>query len=213
MKRKVGFCLIILSLYVCSPLHAQCMQANLNVGQRFKSTGLPQLDHRFNVEASMLCMLFKVNPNLFIFDDLGSPNAFASPEGPTGTVCFGIGFIVNELWSMNKGEHALAGIMAHEFAHILQLKERCPLPLRGKHRELHADFLAGYYLSRKGYFTQINILAFAYSLFEKGDYYFWSPVHHGTPHERVGAMVEGFKYGGQPLPNAYYSGMIYVSSK
>ena len=208
MKRTVTFCLLILSLYVYSPLHAQCVRGNLNVGQLllFKTTGDPQLDQRFNEEGYMLYRVFNVSPNLLIFDDRGSSNAFALPVGPTGTVCFGIGLIRDELW--RRGEHALAGIMAHEFAHILQFQHGCPLG--GRDRELHADFLAGYYLSRKGYFTRTNIFAFAQSLFEKGDY--WDPSHHGTPDERVAAMMEGFKYGGQALPSAYSSGMIYASS-
>ena len=210
MKHIVAFCVSIVSLYVGCPLDAQCVRDNINVGQVFKSTGDPQLDERFNEEAYMLYRVFNVSPNLLIFDDRGSPNAFALPAGPAGTVLFGIGLIQDELWSMSKGGRALAGVMAHECAHILQLQTGCQLG--GKRRELHAAFLAGYYLSCKGYFTQTNIAAFARSLFEKGDYNFWSESHHGTPHERVAAMIEGFSYGGRALPLAYSAGIMYVSS-
>ena len=210
MKHILALWLLLVSLYVCPPLDAQCVRGNINVGHIFKSTGDPQLDGRFNEEAYMIYRVFNVRPNLLVFDDRGSPNAFALPAGPAGTVLFGIGLIKDELWHMSKGGHALAGVMAHEFAHILQFQAGCQL--EGRNRELHADFLAGYYFARKAYFTQTNIAAFARSLFEKGDYNFWSESHHGTPDERVAAMIGGFSYGGQALPLVYSAGIMYLSS-
>jgi len=156
--------------------------------------------------------VFGVNPNLVMFDDGQSPNAFASPQitlyGFTGTVYFGIGLVRNQLWSMDKGEAAVAGIMAHEFSHILQMKMGSTLT--GKYRELHADFMAGYYLHAKSYVARADIKPFAQSLFETGDYNFRSPVHHGTPEERVSAMLAGYNTE-LPLVQAFHAGERYMS--
>jgi hypothetical protein len=110
---------------------------------------------------------------------------------------------------MNKGGYAVAGIMAHEFAHILQFDKESELS--GKARELHADFMAGYYLGKKSYFAPTNVRAFAVSLFEKGDYAFRSPSHHGTPQERVNAMVAGVQSANLDLDDAYETGERFVS--
>lgn len=208
-KLTLYLTVILLCLCAQGSTSAQCLSNSpVSSGRLIKTTGNPDLDMRFNQEATMIYSVFGVNPNLFIFDDGRSPNAYASPEitlpGYTGTVYFGTSLLRSELWSMSKGGHAVAGIMAHEFAHILQL--RANSRLSGRARELHADFLAGYYLGRKSYFLPTDIRGFANSLFEKGDHAFWSREHHGTPHERVNAMVAGFQSANADLRSAYLYG-------
>jgi hypothetical protein len=195
------------------PLHAQCLQGSGAVsGPFFKTTGNPSLDLRFNQEAAMIASVFGVAPNLLLFNDSGSPNAFASPNntypGYTGTVFIGVTLLRDELWSMNTGEYAVAGILAHEFSHILQFAKASSLS--GAQRELHADYMAGYYLGKKSYFLPTRIANFATSLYNKGDYAFWSPAHHGTPEERVKAMVAGFKNRGALLDDAFSDGEDFV---
>jgi hypothetical protein len=97
-----------------------------------------------------------------------------------------------------------------EFSHILQFKEGSTL--RGAQRELHADYMAGYYLGRKSHFLQTNIANFADSPFEKGDYAFWSQTHHGTPQERVAAMVAGFENRNASLDKEFSNGEDFVGS-
>lgn len=178
-----------------------------------KSTGNAALDAKFNAEGNRLYATFGINPNMFLFDDGRSPNAFASPQntlnGYTGSVYFGVTLLRSELWSMSKGEAAVAGIMAHEFAHILQVSRGLDAPSRT--RELQADYLAGYYLGKKGLIGQLSLPAFAESLFEKGDYQFRSPSHHGTPAERVAAMKAGFDDSGSTLGDAYDNGLAFVN--
>ena len=209
--RKLAIYVAAILLTVCLQVSAsaQCLSgSSVSSSRLFKTTGNMDLDTRFNQEASMIYSVFGVNPNIFIFDDGRSPNAYASQEitlqGYTGTVYFGGTLLQSELWNMNKGGYAVAGIMAHEFAHILQIK--WDSRMSGRARELHADYLAGYYLGRKSYFVPTNIRAFANSLFEKGDYAFWSRAHHGTPQERVNAMLAGFQSANADLLTAYRYG-------
>ncbi len=89
--------------------------------------------------------------------------------------------------------NALAGIMAHEHAHILQFSNGIRGP--GQSLELHADFMAGWYMGFKvlAGTPSIDIRVLATSLFNKGDYDFNSPQHHWTPQQRVQVMAEGFR--------------------
>ena len=58
--------------------------------------------------------------------------------------------------------------------------------------ELHADLIAGYYLGKRRW-SKTNLAVFGQSLFSKGDYDFNSPDHHGTPKQRLEAMLEGYR--------------------
>lgn len=77
-------------------------------------------------------------------------------------------------------------------------------------RELHADYMAGYYLGRKGLVTSSGVEEFATSLFEKGDYNFTSPQHHGTPIQRVAAMRGGYDDAQLSTIGAYAKGQRVV---
>ena len=194
-------------------LPAQCVQGSFEPGRIFKSTGDPALDQKFNIEGNYIFRAFGVNPNMFVFDDSGSPNAIAVPDaqtlqGYTGSVFFGRELLRDELWASEKGEAAVAGIMAHEFAHILQAKNGSRL--RTPARELHADYMAGYYLGRKAYLVPSGVENFAKSLFEKGDYNFTSPQHHGTPEQRVAALQAGYSNATASLAIAYRNGENFV---
>ena len=115
------------------------------------------------------------------------------------------------------GGAAVAGIAAHEGAHILQFFSPVGrLLARGdtaRTMELHADFLAGYYFGATGR-TERSIDVFGESLFERGDYDFNSRDHHGTPDERLEAMHRGFREAdrGAGLAQAVESGLAHVHS-
>ena len=200
-KAKLLFGTFLLSVLLLVMLngttYAQCLKDNFVPGQVFKTTGNMLLDQKMNEEKLFLTMHFGVNPSMFTFDDHGVPNAFATPQNDPfcmlcgGSIFLGQALLVDELWSMDKGPLAVAGIMAHEYAHILQLKKGSNL--QGKYRELHADFLAGHYMGSRTLFpSAVAVRAFANSLYQKGDFAFWDPSHHGTPEERVRAMVNGY---------------------
>lgn len=103
----------------------------------------------------------------------------------------------------------MVGVLAHEFAHVLQYVRGNNLPTKLK--ELHADFLAGYYLGRKRLMSGA-VERFARALFEMGDFEFWNPNHHGTPQERVQAMSAGYIAGksGASIHEAYKLGIEHV---
>jgi hypothetical protein len=105
----------------------------------------------------------------------------------------------------------LWGIMAHELAHVLQCQSN--LQLTGAHRELHADFLAGYFLGVKMKVQLTNIAAFSNELFKRGDFMFNSSQHHGTPQARVYYMSVGASLGMLTLADAYNYGINAVTGQ
>ena len=125
---------------------------------------------------------------------------------------FGLTLLQNELRT-EYGGAAIAGIAAHEGAHVVQFRSRSLSErLKGptvKLIELHADFLAGYYFSRTGR-TEKSLVTFGESLFSKGDYEFNDRQHHGTPQQRVAAMRGGYAAGRHDLNEALERGVRYV---
>ena len=157
-------------------------------------SGFNWLDTLIQNERVLLDSVFGVSPSFACFDDGGAPNALATTAnlqgGRFGTVLFGRGLLGEEMSDDLTGSAAL-GILAHEWSHIRQFASE----LRGSSRskELHADFGAGWYLGWKAAAGMpVNGWAFWQSLYEKGDYAFNSPGHHGTPRERVAAMQMGY---------------------
>lgn len=187
-------------------LNAQCLSNNIEqLNQKVaKTTGSADLDKYLNAEKASIESVFQVRVDMKIVDDAGQPNAFASPQSRNafyfdGSVFLGYALLNEELISRENGVYAIKGIMAHEFAHILQNKLKCELT--GSFRELHADFLAGYYLGITDQFSDSDqTTVFAQSLFEKGDGALWEEGHHGTPEMRVQAMMGGY--------NAVISGLV-----
>jgi hypothetical protein len=145
---------------------------------------------------------FRVSPHTWFYDDGAHPNAFAtwllrSGFKGDGTVCLGIRYIkqatrrneLNRQWKTR-----LTGIMAHEWAHIVQFNRGHRVP--GKFTELHADFLAGWFLgrttsARPGSPDQQRADGL-YRFGGMGDFEYSNPQHHGTPGERAGAITKGF---------------------
>jgi len=162
----------------------------------FDTTGDAALDAQIAREAETLHRLFGVKPDVRILDDRAVPNAWASlgsvvPD-TLGTVALGRRLLREQIYLGDHKDVALAGVLAHEFAHILQWRLGCRLV--GRARELHADYLAGWYLARRqpGPFKSARKLrAFAKKLHAKGDHALASPQHHGTPNERVAALMLG----------------------
>lgn len=187
-------------------LTAQCLSNNIEqLNQKVsKTTGSADLDKFLNIEKFNIETVFRLHVDMKILDDSDQPNALATAQSKNpfyfdGTVYLGSTLLNDELISRKNGVYAIRGIMAHEFAHILQNKLKCELI--GTFRELHADFLAGYYLGISELFADSNqTTVFAQSLFEKGDGALWEEGHHGTPEMRVQAMMGGY--------NAVVSGLV-----
>ena len=170
----------------------------------FSTTGDKILDGQLAAEGNRLSREFKVRPGLKIIQ---GNNAFAKGKtvvtGTRGTVALGRELLFGELDKNRRGWGGLviAGIMAHEFAHIYQFfngyRDRL---LKGSNTveplELHADFLAGYHLGlkrREG--SKMDIGAFMDGAYMIGDKNTHQYQHHGTPEERRRAVREGYRMG------------------
>ena len=180
-------------------------------------SGDRRLDRALIAEVRKLDKIFQINAGYRYLRDGDRPNAYATTEtfvsGTSGTILFGLTLMGNELRT-EYGGAAVAGIAAHEGAHIVQfstpnlhqrLNERTVRRI-----ELHADFLAGYYFSRTNR-TEKSLIVFGQSLFSKGDYEYNDRQHHGTPEQRVAAMRAGYSHGQSDLTEAVEQGVRYVS--
>ena len=105
-------------------------------------------------------------------------------------------------------------VMAHEFAHALQdLNGMFEIWESGKQPELHADFLAGYYIGKNGLISRDKLTAFAGEFFYLGNYDFNNVDFHGTPEERKCAFLEGYKASSDydfNIYQAYSAGIDYI---
>jgi hypothetical protein len=93
--------------------------------------------------------------------------------------------LVDSLWlaelSADYGYGAAEGVIAHEWAHLIQPRYRRPIE-----RELQADCLAGFAMGALGLSRQ-ELDNFARASFYHGDYSF-----HGTPAQRANAAWRGY---------------------
>jgi hypothetical protein len=200
------------------PEHCALMGYNIRTAQTMSSSGDSRLDRALIAELRRIVDIIPVGPGFkYIRDD--APNAFATSAtyvpGTRGTCLFGINLIGREMGSSEYGGVAVAGIAAHECAHIFQYFSPYYGRLKGataKHVELHADFLAGYYMGRRRQFASDRIAVFARSLFNMGDYDYNNPRHHGTPEQRFEAMKRGYEIGSQnaAFQNAAEEGASFV---
>ncbi|WP_448698142.1 hypothetical protein ACFGVR_15075 [Mucilaginibacter sp. AW1-3] len=212
MKKNI---IIIILLLLSSHLQvkAQCFISSFgSLGALANSTGNAALDNKFRVTKNEIESLFNVSARLYVYDDGDRPNAYAKPSGDNnydGIVAFGQNMLQQRLWNRNKGEAAIAGILAHEYGHVLQIKKGLSTS-NSKKRELQADFLAGYFMGNHNY-PQSSIQAFGADLASLGDYEFGSEDHHGTPAERLNAMLAGYGHGSESADAAYSAGLSYVN--
>ena len=173
--------------------------------EMLSTSGNPELDSSINLELTNIANTLNILPGFGFYDDEDGANAFAIDDtvipNTRGTVIFGKQLLSDELTRNSNGGLAIAGIIAHEFAHIYQYQSEFYQLLKrtqnsNKRVELHADYLAGYYLGLKRLRNaEIDIKAFLDSLYLKGDTHFNSPTHHGSPFERKQVMLEGYKVG------------------
>lgn len=162
------------------------------------SCGIRRMDVLMRQEADILCEFLRVNPGFYFLDDSASSNAYATDESMTrdtrGTVLFGVGLFRDEAMKNPLSGNALIGILAHEHAHILEYDSE--FHAATVTMELLADFMAGWFLGQKAVrgVPGLDIRVLAASLFEKGGYDFNNPNFHGTPEQRVQAMLVGFQH-------------------
>jgi predicted metalloprotease len=148
--------------------------------------------------------MFKVGPGFVFYDDYRVPNAFATPKTllpeRRGTVLMGMRLFSRYMTNGDAGMTVIA-ICAHEFGHIHQMQSTYNAQLSrldetAKPVELHADFLAGFFLAnRKEEHPDLELQGVGATFDRMGDTDFNSPQHHGTSHERIAAITAGYRFG------------------
>jgi hypothetical protein len=199
-------------------------------GKHIRTTGDLALDRALDAAIKRLSDLFRQVPAFGFYreedhPDISAMNAFATQEGTDipgtwGTVGFGVTLFQREMSQFDKSGSTIVAIIAHEFGHIWAMKagvfgEFIKGQKTVKRSELHADFLAGYFLGiRKRAAPDISLQS-AGDLFNRiGDNRIDRYDHHGTPVERVAAAEEGFKVSylqGRDADYAFAAGREYVS--
>jgi hypothetical protein len=169
--------------------------------QIVRSTGDPETDRLLGVSLARLARTFKVSPGFSFYDDSDGQNAFATPDNVLGegkgSVLMGTRFFSDKMMNEHDSGITVLGVLAHEFAHIHQTDYGYQAALLRmdttvRPLELHADYLAGYYLAlRKSDRPDIDVQTVASVFSGMGDTNFNSPQHHGTPAERSAALSAG----------------------
>jgi hypothetical protein len=113
------------------------------------------------------------------------------------------------------GGISVAGVCAHECGHIYQLKHGIMTDEIGiSVLELHADFIAGYYIGRRSGYTSDQVKTFSASIYKLGDYQYSDPAHHGSPGQRSAAVERGYRVAteGSNINDASNIGLSYAKS-
>jgi hypothetical protein len=164
-------------------------------------SGDREFDYALAQTLSQISHELGVLPGFAYFDDSKSPNAYATDRvlmgKRDGTVLFGQQYLKKKRAFPEHPDVAVTATCAHEFGHILQFKLGLePVLLAGqatvKRRELHADYLAGYYAGTvKLNNPRYPAVVFADS--REGGLNDNRRDHHGTSKERADAIVRGFE--------------------
>ncbi|MCP4107574.1 MAG: hypothetical protein GY749_18865 [Desulfobacteraceae bacterium] len=155
--------------------------------------------------------VFFVYPAFSFYDDGNSPNALALPQD---MVLLGLNLMRDEFQKEYGplGNYSIIGIMAHEFGHILQFNAGLHAKFPTKLLELHADYLAGWYLGNRKMVFPTDATQAMRSFYQKGDYAFNNPNHHGTPQERLISFTAGTKAIGLNYQQVFQLGLQFVTS-
>lgn len=183
----------------------------------YETTGSSVLDKVFVTETALSLDAFVLpKVDLYFYDDSSSPNAYAHNGPSVGQVVFGLQLIERFRSQFPNNFHAAcAAVVAHEMAHIKQFQLGHLEDLEEYQLELHADYLAGYYI---GYQYAIELAnerdadTFFDVFFSLGDDDFFSEDHHGSPSQRKRASIAGWNKGKLLLPisKAFYQGKLFV---
>lgn len=165
---------------------------------------------------------FRRRASFGFYDDTDDPNSWASPQSKFANVKSTVGFGRRKFQEIlkyyDKGDIMVLLITAHEFGHVAQfdsaIETRLPgrEPEKSRRRELHADFLAGFYFAElRRVDPDISGDAAVQFLRDLGDI---GPARgHGTASERVATANAGYQIGwdgGYTFDGAFERGMRMV---
>jgi hypothetical protein len=117
-------------------------------------------------------------------------NAIATPDR---SINFGY-YLFRSLIGQYPDGLPIAGVLAHEWGHQVQFAYGWMNPNQSTVRptELEADAFSGYYMGLGKQFAWSFINSYFSAVYSFGEYNFNSPMHHGTPQERLAAARLGF---------------------
>jgi hypothetical protein len=180
-------------------------------GVPLNTTGSLKLDEILIKETMLMEKEFNLDVNIYAYDDGNSPNAFAISD--PYSIIIGKTLMLDEFVN-TENSNSIIAIMAHEFGHIIQYKYQLKKynGWIGKWPELHADFMAGWYIGKKQYIAQQDLEKIINSFWDKGDDNYFSKDHHGTPEERSFAFIEGYLNTSFNVKEAYLFGTNFISN-
>ena len=209
MKKQLTIIIFLIFLKV-NFIFSQCYLKEIpSYGKPLSTTGSVMLDNLLVNEALKMQQIFGVNINLYAYDDSYSSNAKASGH----TIMMGKTLMLEELLKYDSHLSIIA-IMAHEFGHVVQNEYNFNTKgdWVGKYPELHADFLAGWYIGKTNIVNAREIQKLGVSFWDKGDNNYYSPGHHGTKYERCAAFYAGFGNGRKNIYDAFNIGANFVAN-
>jgi hypothetical protein len=189
-----------------------CMKSlTSNYTSNVSSVLAPSMMNLINNEFVSLERFFNLDVTLKYSDD--GPAYFPSSK----TIITGNEYVNYSLKARQNSKYVnevYKAVLAHEFAHALQdINGMFEYWSEGKQPELHADFLAGFYIGKNGLITKDKLISFADEFFDLGDTAYFDANHHGTPKERTCAFLEGYKVAVDydfNIYQAYNAGVDYI---
>jgi hypothetical protein len=203
------------AMVVANTIFAYAFSGSDPLRNYFSRSSDDDLDNALIAELKRIVQVLGINPGFKYIDD---NNAFASEstivEGTRGTVFLGLP-LIRSLMQQSDGGIAVAGICAHECGHIYQIDHEI---MRSENSvtivELHADFIAGYYIGKRSGFTSDQIEAFSAAVYKFGQYSYSDPQFHGSPGQRTAAVEKGHRVAGEGtgVSDASKIGLSYVKN-
>jgi hypothetical protein len=167
-----------------------------NVGYTLSTSGYKNLDSIVFQEINNLQGFFGVKIDFYFLLEEYNANAMYNPtciQNCNGTVFLGIKMLYNQL-QKEHGVECVKAILAHEFGHCLQYL--MGWDESGKRRELHSDFLAGYYVGKMYNHSEEQLRTLYSEFYSMGaaDDEIFNPDYHGSSLERGCSFSEGYCY-------------------
>jgi hypothetical protein len=207
------------SAYPLVPPSSGPTLATNNPWKVFSRSGDDDFDRALIAELRKIVHILEINPGFKYTEAL---NAFAINEtmvsNTRGTIILGLP-LMKQLIAEDNGGVGVAAVCAHEGGHIYQFDNSLNDKLkvddgRVLYYELHADFLAGYYLGRSGEFAADRIQQASLVTYRFGSYQYANTVFHGTPGQRAAAIEKGYRAAtdGTAIAKAAEMGLLYVKN-
>lgn len=230
------YLLILIIFLFNKSIYSQCTLNNSggNYSNNLASTGNISIDKVLKSEKIKLEEFFNVKVDLKICSGSnGLAISSCKNYNCNGTIELGNHLLFHEYKKQGPisknalGKNMVIAIMAHEFAHIFQYTHPEFKFKNAVIQEIHADLLAGWYMSQyliKEYGVTRDDVKYKFNNMSKveeidkimsdmriafgwmGDEQYWSPQHHGDYFTRISAFEEAWRcMYGQPVQISCYN--------